>query len=366
MNELSLFTGAGGGCLASRLLGHRIVGYVEIDAFCQSVIEARCRQAVLDPAPIFGNIKKFVLSGAAREYRGVADVVSGGFPCQPFSVAGKRLGRRDKRDLWAWMWQVVREVRPRYVFAENVPGLLSWDGRSRFGEVVGSLAALGYGVRWTVLGADDVGAPHRRKRLWILADARRSGVYGDIRAAHGAEGEDEGWPAPDLHGVALVRGRDAEGVDPDSSRDVADAFGGRCDGRPYEPIREPQGRTSTQPGGEVGWWSLDPADLPDAEDADGRRADGTDDAGWRDSETRRQNQLDAGEEHGSVEPLVGGVLDGLADQLDFARAAFGGCIPRVAVGVKDRVARLRALGNGQVPMTAAMAWMLLKGANNEV
>ena len=172
MNVLHLFAGAGGGVLADRLLGFRSVGYVEIDAYCQAVLKARIADAILDPAPIWGDIRLFLSRGVARSYRGLADVCSGGFPCQPFSVAGKRKGTADDRNLWPEFAEVVREVQPRYVFAENVPGLLTWDGGRYFGRIVGDLAALGYGVRWCVLGADDVGAPHHRKRLWILADAK--------------------------------------------------------------------------------------------------------------------------------------------------------------------------------------------------
>lgn len=169
MNVLHLFAGAGGGVLADRLLGFRTVGYVEIDPYCQAVLKARIQDGFLDPAPIFGDVREFIRAGHAREYRGVADVVVGGFPCQPFSVAGKRKGSADNRNLWPEFAEVVGQVQPAYVFAENVPGLLTWDGGRYFGRIVGDLAALGYGIRWCVLGADDVGAPHRRKRLWILA-----------------------------------------------------------------------------------------------------------------------------------------------------------------------------------------------------
>ncbi len=168
MRELHLFAGAGGGCLASRLLGHRIVGYVEYDAYAQAVLEARIRDGVLDPAPIFGDIRAFLASGAADCYRGVADLVSGGFPCQPFSVAGKRRGADDERNGWPWFRDVLRAVRPRHVFAENVPGLL---GSGYFGTILSDLHALGYVGRWGVLSAADVGAPHLRERLWIVAHA---------------------------------------------------------------------------------------------------------------------------------------------------------------------------------------------------
>ena len=168
MRELSLFTGAAGGLLGTHLLGWTPIGYVEWDAYCQQVIAARIRDGMLPIAPIFTDVREFIQSGAAAEYRGVADVVTGGFPCQPHSVAGKQLGADDPRDMWPAMAEVVRVVRPRYVFAENVPGILS---SGYFGAVIRDLAACGYCVHWRILSAAEMGAPHLRKRLWIVAHA---------------------------------------------------------------------------------------------------------------------------------------------------------------------------------------------------
>src|SRR3990167_5510556 len=99
MNELSLFTGAGGGVLGSKLLGHRLVGYVEYEPYCQEILKQRIADGILDAAPIFGDIRKFISEGYAESYQGV-DLVSAGFPCQPFSVAGKGLGEKDPRNMW--------------------------------------------------------------------------------------------------------------------------------------------------------------------------------------------------------------------------------------------------------------------------
>ena len=182
MNELSLFSGAGGGLLSSKLLGWNHIGYVEWDDYCQHVIAQRIKDGHLDEAPIFTDVREFVQSGAAREYRGFADVVSGGFPCQSFSVAGKREGSESSVNMWPAMLDVIKAVKPRFVFAENVPGLLSSrmaDTTERpvyyFGEILRDLAEARYDARWCVLGADDVGAKHKRKRLWIVAHANSKG-----------------------------------------------------------------------------------------------------------------------------------------------------------------------------------------------
>ena len=169
MNELSLFSGAGGGLLGTKLLGWRHVGYVEYERYCQQVIAQRIKDGFLDEAPIFGDIDHFIESGASKKYAGFVDVVTAGFPCQPFSVAGKKKGQDDDRNKWPSTIQIIRDVQPRYALLENVPGLLN---SGYFQEILGSLAQARYDAKWIVLGADDVGAPHRRKRLWIKATSQ--------------------------------------------------------------------------------------------------------------------------------------------------------------------------------------------------
>jgi len=166
VRELSLFTGAGGGLLGTKLLGWEPVGYVEWNKYCQQVIAARIRDGYLPISPIFTDVREFVQSGAAEQYRGIADVVSAGFPCQPFSVAGKQAGADDERNMWPATRDVIRDVRPAHVLLENVPKLLDSD---YFGVVLADLAGLGYSVKWGVLGADGENLPHHRARLWMVA-----------------------------------------------------------------------------------------------------------------------------------------------------------------------------------------------------
>ena len=167
MKELSLFSGAGGGLLGSLLLGWETIGYVEFNDYCQRVIRARIDDGILHDAPIFGDIRTFLSEGYAAAYTGLVDVVSGGFPCQPFSVAGKRAGADDPRNMWPSTLGVIRTVRPRYAFLENVPGLIN---SGYFDTILGDLAESGYDARWRVLSAAELGAPHKRDRFWIVAD----------------------------------------------------------------------------------------------------------------------------------------------------------------------------------------------------
>lgn len=164
MRELSLFSGAGGGLLGSKLLGWTTVGYVEYEEYCQKVLRQRIADGILDAAPIFGDIRKFISEGYADAYQGMVDVVTGGFPCQPFSLAGKGFGEFDPRNMWPQTIEVIRRVRPRFALLENVPGLLA---NKYMGRVFGDLAATGYNYKWLCISAQSQGAPIERERIFI-------------------------------------------------------------------------------------------------------------------------------------------------------------------------------------------------------
>lgn len=162
MNELSLFTGAGGGIWGSKLFGWRTVGYVEREPYCQQIIRARIKDGLFDDAPIFSDVRTF----DGKLYCNRVDIITAGFPCQPFSAAGKQLGADDERNCWPDTVRIIGEVRPLFALLENVPALLSSE---YFGKILSDLSSIGYDAKWCVLSAADEGAPHLRKRLWILA-----------------------------------------------------------------------------------------------------------------------------------------------------------------------------------------------------
>jgi len=162
MNELALFAGAGGGILGGKLLGWRTVCAVEWEAYPASVLCARQNDGILPPFPIWDDVQTF----DGKPWRGIVDVVSGGFPCQDISVAGKGAGIDGTRSgMWGEMARIIGEVRPNYVFVENSPMLTSRG----LGTVLGDLAKLGFNAKWGVLGGDNAKLPHRRKRIWLLA-----------------------------------------------------------------------------------------------------------------------------------------------------------------------------------------------------
>src|SRR5574343_1166573 len=176
MRELALFAGAGGGILAGHMLGSRTVCAVERDAYAAQVLAQRQNTGALRPFPIWADVCSF----DGRPWRGLVDVVSGGFPCQDISVAGRGAGIEGARSgMWGHMARIIGEVRPCLVYVENSPALLTRG----LGRVLGDLAALGYDCRWTVLGAADVGAPHQRDRFWLVAadTNRRDGEEHDAQ-----------------------------------------------------------------------------------------------------------------------------------------------------------------------------------------
>jgi DNA (cytosine-5)-methyltransferase 1 len=181
VNELALFAGAGGGILGGALLGWRCICAVEINEYCRKILMQRQDDGILQPFPVWDDIRSF----DGRPWRGVVDVVSGGFPCQDISTAGqtrRRDGIKGSRSgLWAEMARVIREVEPRFVFVENSPALL-FRG---LGDVLGDLADMGFDARWCVLGAGAVGAPHRRERIWILANVSYARGSDSLRYAAG-------------------------------------------------------------------------------------------------------------------------------------------------------------------------------------
>jgi len=164
MNELALFAGAGGGILGGLLLGWRTVCAVEFDEHARNVLVARQNDGCLEPFPIWDDVRTF----DGKPWRGIVDVVSGGFPCQDISSAGKGAGIDGERSgLWEEMRRIIGEIRPAFAFVENSPMLLV-RGIER---VLGDLAEMGYDTRWGTIRADHAGLPHGRERIWIISNS---------------------------------------------------------------------------------------------------------------------------------------------------------------------------------------------------
>jgi DNA (cytosine-5)-methyltransferase 1 len=380
MNELALFAGAGGGILGGALLGWRTICAVECDAYAASVLVQRQNDGSLPAFPVWDDVRTF----DGKPWRGIVDVVSGGFPCQDISCAGRGAGIEGERSgLWREFARIIGEVGPRYVFVENSP-MLTIRGGVR---VIGDLTELGYDCRWGIVGADDVGAPHRRKRIWIVADSQ------EFRRREGREGRSDSSGA-----------RERE----QSFQDLANSGGGRCSGAQERQGEQSWGTEAERSGenvsdtsgpgrreelrgahGDEGDYAGRSAedmhfaggngaqrDVADAErircDTGLRRQEGQQSGGrreaWRESEAHGEAVVDANgagrREFGACDEGEGEQGGGQRDSGATAGAGWWQSEPgvgRVANGVAFRVERLRALGNGQVPGVAALAWRMLSG-----
>jgi len=269
LNELALFAGAGGGILGGKLLGWRTVCAVEWEPYPASVLCARQNDGLLPSFPIWDDVQTF----DGRPWRGIVDVVSGGFPCQDISAAGKGAGIDGERSgMWSHMARVVGEVRPRFVFVENSPMLVT-RGLER---VLGDLTSLGYDTKWTVMGAADVGANHQRDRIWIvgkLANAKElfsNGGNDNARISMEQKTQSKFGNNCGQSSISNTNGKQCQGVQQPKREEQEYAYA--CNSR---------------------WWQ--------------------------------------------TEPDVGRMADGVAAGVD----------------------RLKAIGNGQVPMCAATAWRIL-------
>jgi DNA (cytosine-5)-methyltransferase 1 len=163
MNHLGLFEGIGGFSLAARWAGWHTVAWCEINPFCQTVLKYH-----------FPNAKQHddIKSTDFSIYREQIDIITGGFPCQPYSQAGRKLGKEDERHLWPQMLRAIQEIKPRWIVGENVPGLIGWSGGVVFEEIHIDLELAGYEVIAFVLPAASINAPHKRERVWFVACAK--------------------------------------------------------------------------------------------------------------------------------------------------------------------------------------------------
>lgn len=169
MNELHLFAAAGGGILAGQMLGHRCICAVEWDEYAQSSLVARQNDGTFPAFPIWDDVQTF----DGQPWRGIVDVVAGGFPCQAYSTAAS--GKNTADDLWPEMRRIVADVAPRYVFAENV-------SRIAIDNAADDCEQMGYQARCIAISAQDMGADHIRERYWLLAHSHNDGKF--LRSIH--------------------------------------------------------------------------------------------------------------------------------------------------------------------------------------
>ena len=376
MTHLDLFSGIGGFALAARWAGFETIQFVENEPFCQKVLAKNFKGV-----PIHGDIKTFKATGLVSPF-----LLSGGYPCQPFSQAGKRRGSSDDRHLWPEMFRIIQECRPTWVLAENVSGHIKLGLQ----EVLTDLESEGYDTQTFHIGAVAQDAPHRRMRLWIVAHSK----YSPDRTNGGKEGEEDSIQIINrqegLSGVSGRTGSDTENVaysisttsrvgaingkisdkrrgpprtKPESiqpgnreacsgesqsgSENVAYSSSIRCpEGSDFRgEIPEETGRTKSD--------FRDPASSEDVAYSKSKRVEGYRSGRKLESHTYGQEGLSMceSERPGAAERITQPGLDGtLSDGLSLWMDEPD--IPRVGVGIPDRAKRLKAIGNAIVPQVA--------------
>ena len=294
--HVSLCSGYGGIDLGLKrsIKSLRTIAYAEIEAFACEVLLARMEGGQLDAAPIWSDLKSFPWA----KFRGLVDILSGGYPCQPFSGAGLRRGKDDPRHLWPWIADGIRAMRPRLCFFENVEGHISMG----LSNVIQDLVGMGYRVAWGIFSAAEVGAPHQRKRVFILA------------YRHGERGQLPDWWREPTEQVPIGDG---------------ETWRTQWPSRPGEPQHawEPPrvvGNANCQGSQERTW-------------SGGAGIQGADADGGTDAELEAESSL-------------GGNPDGTTGGMDYAE---------LCESCDNRTDELRLLGNGVVPATAEKAFMVL-------
>lgn len=323
MRALSLFSGGGGLDLAAEMAGIDIVGQVEYEPACIKVLERHW------PDTARWEDVKNVRGTDVIARCGHIDIIFGGFPCQPHSVAGKRKASSDERDLWPEYARLIREIKPRWVVGENVPGLLTSEDGRFFGAILRDLAEMGYDAGWGVWGAADVGAPHKRDRVFIVA-------YADNIAGLEADSP-----------ISAVR----------SERHARDNAGGRCVRNRGEHVGNPcragqQERNTSTIADKSGHFTWKCA-CEHVADTEGVCLQG---------QYNRPRKIQSWRSGGRrTQPRLGRNPDGRTDRLDAPRWPAGRGAeqydwepPRVvpAGQNKERVARIKMLGNMVVPWQA--------------
>jgi DNA (cytosine-5)-methyltransferase 1 len=333
--------------LARVLPNLRSVALCEIEAFPIANLVAKMEAGLMDAAPIWTDLKTFPW----ESFRDRVDILTGGYPCQPFSAAGKRAGKEDPRHLWPWIADGIRILRPRVCFFENVEGHISLGLR----EVIGELEEIGYTTAWGIFSAREVGAPHQRKRVFILAvSSSFGGAAGLPRSLAWNEGfagvtdNGGGEGCGELENPECIgwRGWSKSGAEIRECRSTKDQVERSCSlaSSAVWPSRPGEPQHAWEPPRVVGNAESEQSSSRDHRGEQGSPCE---------SEQVEFRGGDCGtlrESNGETQPTLGGNSDGSADWMDYAK---------LCVSCDNRTDELRLLGNGVVPATAERAFRTL-------
>jgi len=340
MRLLDLFSGIGGFSYAAEKLigGYETVAFCEMDEFCQKVLKKHWPQV-----PIFDDVRTL---DAAR--LGRIDIVTGGYPCQPFSQAGRRQGEEDERHLWPEMLRIIKSCQPRYVLAENVAGHVTMG----LDQVLTDLEDQGYTTRAIIVPACAKNAPHRRDRVWIIGQNVDDSNDSTDRAKRGkTRKEDSLQKEYRQTGFSWFADRTSDDSEPMAN---TKRMGFKQRAEKSEELDRERSSNQSDNGSQGCTISNTDKDVADTKikGLQGRQFSSTiSNKGNEVSDTRTRDSKGSGS--WSVEQRVGDMADGISRGLlrHFDREPEH--IPRVTKGEKDRAKKLKALGNSIVPQVAA-------------
>lgn len=333
---MHLFAGAGGGLLADLILGHKPIIAVEWDKYGCRVLRERVAEGWFPDLRVWeGDVRLFDPS----EYEGRVSCVHAGFPCQDISGAGAQAGIAEgtRSGLYREVLRIADVVRPRYLFLENVSAILKKEWLQ---TVLQDLAALGYDARWTCLPASAAGAPHYRDRWWCLAERSDANCERKLQP-EGCESEQRGWTGDVGEDVAYAS---SEGLQ----------TGGRS------RLEKSNAETGPRMEHESKRCCTDVADTLFLS-IEGKQSGIADAQEWEGQEQRPAGSCGDGNGRRSTQSGLGGMADELASGLDAGWWEVEPEVGRIATSIPNRAARIKALGNGQVPIQAALAWVMLGG-----
>lgn len=294
LTHFSLCSGIGGLDLAAEWAGFETIGQCELDDYASRVL-AKNFEGVKN----YGDIRTITAERLRRDgiTGGGITVLSAGFPCQPYSLAGKGLGDGDSRDLWGEVARILREVRPKWFVGENTPGLFARSNQRFFRRVIDDITENGYSVSWSIWGACDVGAPHQRDRVFIVGrntdckdDCEKQALSGGVESAH-------------------TTGDNRNFSDADSERRAKDEL--------FERNTKKSGNVKNYERKEV-------------RSTIGRVCSGV-------SERKRETD---GAEWWKVEPRVGRVANGVPDRVDRLRCLGNAVVPYQALPIFEAIAKI--------------------------
>ena len=320
---LSFCSGYGGIERGLDLAGfkHRVIAFSEIEAYAIANLANKMERGELLPAPIWSNLKTLPV----QPFRDKVDLITGGYPCQPFSAAGKRLGEEDPRHLWPHIRRHIESIRPVRCFFENVEGHISLGLR----EVISDLESLGYKTTWGIFSAREVGAPHQRKRVYILGYSQSLQCNVGSDYTKNCDGQIPKFrnPSGKKHELGYSQNNRLSRGSKDSQRERSENIGERSD----KDLRSKSERSSQTLAHTI-------SKRLEGQPRYGKNCNQSRRVGEKEKRSACKSNIRNREPNlWPFEPRLGRVVDGCADRVD----------------------RIRLLGNGVVPQTAAKAWITL-------